>query len=124
MSIVLAQELKGLQSRLEKAKGDQGTIRQAVSIAQKQLAAANKEVIQLEQQIRNLQEQASNPIVTEHAMLRWLERIEGRSLEDLCETILDPATVSQIKFAGGNCVIQKANGPRLIVKNNAIVTVE
>lgn len=69
-----------------------------------------------------MQINASQPIVSEHAILRYLERVKGMDIESLKNEILDHKTVEHIKFAK-NCNIKKATHT-LVVKNNTIITVE
>jgi hypothetical protein len=60
------------------------------------------------------------PSVTDHALLRYLERVRGLDVEALKEEILTPGIVAAVK-AGATAV--KLNGITLVVANGRIVTV-
>lgn len=116
------QELKGLQTQLSKARADLDVLLLELEHVRFRVDLATKHKASLEKRIAEMQQEAADPIVTEHAMLRWLERVEGVSLEELKTKILDEATIKAIKFAGSGKV-SKA-GHKIVFKNNVIVTVE
>ena len=117
-----SQELKGLQSRLTRAKADVVLLKQAFTCAQREFSLKSKEVETLELKINELQSATDEPIVSEHAVLRWLERVEGMDINAIRARILDAKTVSAIQFAKSGKV--KKDGYTLIFKNSVIVTVE
>lgn len=69
-----------------------------------------------------LQTEAPEPIVSEHAMLRYLERIKGVDLEAIREEILGDGTAASISFAKTGRI--KKSGMCLVVKDNVVVTIE
>lgn len=122
MTAATSQELKGLQTQLSKSKADLDVLLMELEHVRVRVDAATKHKNELERRIATLQQEAADPIVTEHAMLRWLERVEGVSLDELKAKILDDATIKAIKFAGSGKV-SKA-GHKIVFKNNVVVTVE
>ncbi|HJV75369.1 MAG TPA: hypothetical protein VJ654_14175 [Noviherbaspirillum sp.] len=121
-TVITSQELKGFQSQLAKAQADMQVAFSAMTAAQRDHSAAQNRVKQLEAKIRELQESSAEPIVSEHAMLRWLERANGLSLDAIREVILGDGTADMIKFMKNGKL--KKDGFTLIVKNNTVVTVE
>jgi cell division septum initiation protein DivIVA len=121
-TVTSAHELKGYQSQLAKAKADAEVAKQAADAAQREATAAANKVSQLEQKIASLQQAAAEPIVSEHALLRWLERVEGLCLDSIRAHILADGTAAAIQFAKTGRI--KKQGYTLVVKNNTVVTVE
>lgn len=64
----------------------------------------------------------SNVVITEHILVRYLERVKGIDMEEIKKEILDDELKKQILTLGSGKFHR--NGFRLIVKNNSIVTVE
>jgi chromosome segregation ATPase len=59
--------------------------------------------------------------VSEHAVLRYLERVQGIDISSIKETILNDQIKEQIQTLGNG--VYPNNGFRVRVKNNVIVTV-
>ena len=66
---------------------------------------------------------AGPPVVTEHAILRYLERVRGVDIEAIRQEMLDPKIVGFIDTLGSG-LIPHPNGYKLVVKKRVIVTVE
>ncbi len=69
-----------------------------------------------------MSQQRTEPIVSEHALLRWLERVEGLDLENLRKHILAGGTAASIDFAVTGSVFKQ--GHELVFKDRVIVTVK
>lgn len=119
--IACAQELKGLQVQLAKEQASCKTLKDESVIAQGKHSQAQAAVKSLEARIVTLQYEAPAPIVSEHALLRYLERVKGVDLKALSDEILGDGTASAISFAKSGR-IQKGD-ITLIIKNNVVVTV-
>lgn len=121
MSVKEAAELKGLQVRLQKAKAEEENCRIELIAANRKMQAALNEVSKLQEQIKAFTE--SDPVVTEHAMLRYVERVMGIDLEAVRADILTPTRRAVIK-AMGTGKVDMPNGNKLVFKNRAVVTIE
>ena len=121
MSAKEAAELKGLQVRLEKARGTLTSAKAALADAQRKVNDAQKDVANLEEQVKGFTESA--PVVTEHALLRYVERVMGIDLEAARSDILNPSRMAVIK-AMGSGKLEMPNGNKLVFKNRAVVTIE
>jgi len=120
---MLAQELKGLQTRLTQAKVDYDIANQSYKVAHENVTKARQTMQNLERQIKDLQESSVEPIVTEHAMLRYLERVRGVDLEELRQEILNDKTSELIKtYKSGKFPVGDTH--RVVVKKGTIVTIE
>ncbi len=125
MTIALQQELKKLRSQAAELAGLCSAIQEEQRTVQRRLAAEQKTLAQLNSRIAEIEEQmraAPEPTVTEHALLRYCERVLGVDLAAASSAILNAPTVAAIKFAKNgkhkraDCVV--------VFKNNAVVTVE
>lgn len=78
------------------------------------------ELERVQKKLDQIQGARSEPTVSEHAMLRYLERVKGINLKDVANEILTPDRVSLIK-AVRSCEIN-VNGMKLIVCDGVVVT--
>ena len=116
-----ATELKGLQVRLEKARADAGNAKAALSDAQRKFNEASRLVGSLEEQVKAFT--AADPVVTEHALLRYCERIIGVDLEAARLEILNPSRLAIVRTMGTGR-IDMPGGRTIVFKNRAVVTIE
>ena len=117
-----AHDLKQLQVRLAKAEAEAGAAKEEVRAAQKREAEAAKLVASLRQQVEEYQAKGGEPMVTEHALLRYFERVLGYDLEEIRGMILNDTTRAYIEQFGSGKIPGK--GFRIVVKDRAVVTVE
>ena len=62
------------------------------------------------------------PIVTEHAMLRYIERVLGINLEEVKMQILNEKTLAMINSLGSGKF--PGDGYKVVVKNRSVITIE
>lgn len=115
-------ELKALQSRLKDAQAEEQTARDKLNRVAKELGDAEDRRAAIERSIRELTEAAKEPIVSEHALLRYIERFMGVDLESVRRAILTENAVKLIRFTKSGKI--NTDGRRLIVKNGTVVTIE
>lgn len=85
------------------------------------LAKAKNSLRTTEGEIRKLQNSVKEPIISEHALLRYIQRIEGRDMTTVIAKILTPETINRIKILGdGEYPVEDF---KVVVKNNVIVTI-
>lgn len=120
--IVNQHELKGLQVQLHQAEALVTTSELETKACQKREVEARIQVKNLKARILQIEQSTAEPIVSEHAMLRYLQRVKGVDLEALTAEIMDETTAKHIKFAR-NGKLKRASHS-LIFRNNTIVTVE
>lgn len=120
--IVNAQELKGLQVQLTKEQANCNSLQKELSLVQRKHAQSQTAVKTLEAQIVALQTKAPAPIVSEHALLRYLERVHGIDFELVRDEILGGGTAGAITFAKSGTI--KKGNLALVVKDNVVVTIK
>jgi len=102
-------KLKGLGLLTQKT-----AIQEEIDKCQAAIIATEKEIYKLE---------SIGPIVSEHAILRYLERIMNIDISEIKDKILDGGIYEQVKtLSSGHFV--SANGFKVVSRNNVIVTVK
>ena len=124
-----AHELKQKQVRLTKLEAEiaeeQAALRTKQSAVDKLRSEANA-IRNSIQEFLEAQERANQePIITEHAFLRYFERVCKYDLERVKALILTPDVLAQIKKLGnGTYPVERAGGGfKIKVQNGAVVTV-
>ena len=115
-------ELKKLQTRLKEKQEERKWTLAEIEARRKQEQVMLGEIQSLEAQIKKLKDKTKEPIVSEHAMLRYIERVIGVNLDDIRTKILTPEVKTMIDTLGnGKFPIE---GGRIVVKDRTVVTVE
>lgn len=123
MSIQQTHLLKQLESRRAKLRVEADVAEKTWLEAKKAFDSAQLRVTEIDQQIAQLSASAVEPVLTEHALLRYLERVKGLDLAQLKAEILAPDTVLKIK-ALKTCRLAIGGGVALIVDSGVVRTVE
>lgn len=115
-----ASELKRLQTRARDIRVELSAL--AIE-AEERLKRNNQLVAELEeinQAIKKLCDK--KPVITEHAMLRYLQRVHGVDLSLIEDEILTERNVEMIRFAGTGNI--KCGGYTLVVQDGKVITVK
>lgn len=115
-----SQELKQLQTRKIKLEVEIEQLNTDQKQAQKDFAEAKKKLDSVDCQIKALK--VKNIVISEHAILRFLERKFNLDLEDIEAQIMSKDIEAQIK-AMGNGKYPVGGGLRIVVKDGTIVSV-
>jgi ribosomal protein L16/L10AE len=118
-------ELKRLQTRLAE-------LRDELVVAEREKAAASQKIGKLHGQIRGVEKEIEGMtnreiVVSEHAILRYLERIGGVNIDEVREKILSPSVRKYIDELGSGKFPQNGSETgkyRVVVKNRVVTTVE
>jgi predicted nuclease with TOPRIM domain len=112
-------QLKHLQTERNRLTDCRHELFQQNDRQQAELDRINNELRHIEFEITKLQSHR-DPVVSEHALLRYIERRLGLNLDDVRAEILQGRTEQIRKFK--TCKI-KTDGMTLVVKNQVVVTV-
>lgn len=115
----MSNDLKSLQVRKTKLEREIKELEREKNEVCQRLNEKKKQLSNVNSSVKRLQ---SNVVITEHILLRYLERVKGINMEEIKKEILDDELKKQILTLGSGKF--RRNGFRLIVKNNSIVTVE
>lgn len=112
-----AQDIKALKSRITKTKAEMDAVKIEMQMAQRKMSGLQSMVSKMEGELKAIE--SGKVTVTEHAILRYLERVRGIDLEEVENTILPEGY--REKLLSGKIPI---NGFRIVVKDNTVITVE
>ena len=119
-SIKSSQQLKQLQSRAAKLESEIKFLKQEMEEKQGDYHKARLQLKGIKYEIEQLKDK--DIVVSEHAMLRYLERAMGLNLDDIKQAILTEETKAYVvKLGNGKYPI--GNGLRVVVKDNVVVSV-
>lgn len=116
-----ARKLKGLVSQLKKMEGDAEALKIEVQNKQREYSSKLRAIETIKEQINKLEKQ-NGVIVTEHAILRYLERVKGINLADISKEILTDEIKKFVAVIGGNGTYPN-NGFSVKIVDYKIVTV-
>lgn len=116
-----SRKIKQLSTQLAKLKQDCKVLQQQISFSQKEHNLKTNQVRKIEQEIKKLSSNDSI-IVSEHAILRYLERVKGIDLEEIKATILNDKIIELTKVLGANGTYPNENFS-VVIKDNVVVTI-
>ena len=94
-----------------------------IDVLHVQMDAARKKLSDLGREYSNLVS-ASNIKVSDHALIRYLERVKGMDIEAIREEIIDDEIERQISILGGHgAYLNKDQSYRVRIQDNTAVTV-
>ncbi len=115
-------ELKAIEQRLERKRAE---LSAAAADAAEQLRrrhAIEQEAAALAEQRERLLANSEVPVVSEHALLRYLERVKGIDLDAVRSEILAEGRAELIHKLQ-TCSLPLGPGLRLVVRNRQVVSV-
>lgn len=115
-------ELKTLQVQITKAEAECTMLQEEQRNASIKYDRASKKLKELKRKLEEYTLNSAEPVVTEHALLRWLERVYGIDIEEAKKKILTPAIIAGCKVVKSGSIPLESGG-RAVVKNNTIVSI-
>lgn len=121
LAIKQKEELKKLQSLLIKQKSEIDLIKRERQLINERLSVAERNLRNTEEELKKLKT-GNKIIVSEHAVLRYLERTMELDLKAVENEILSKEVVSQYKTLG-NGKYPVSNGCKAVIKDNVVLTI-
>lgn len=115
------EELKKLQSLLIKQKSEIDLIKRERQLINERLSVAERNLRNTEEELKKLKT-GNKIIVSEHAVLRYLERTMELDLKAVENEILTEETVKQYRTLG-NGKYPVSNGCKAVIKDNVVLTI-
>lgn len=113
-------ELKGLQSRLKEYRAQLAELEQRKRDVTDECVRKQQQVFGIEKQIHLMS--AENVTISEHALLRYVQRVYNLDLEAISKQILpDPVKEQVLTLGDGIYPVQESH--KCVVKGNVVVTV-
>ncbi len=123
MSYKQSTEQKALETRRNLIQSERKVLVDEIIDKQKTSGDMKRKIAELQTKIENIKEKTpSKIIVSEHAILRYLERVRGINLQEAEEEILTEASKKIIDELG-NCKINTEAGFKIVVRNGIVVTI-
>ena len=116
-----ARKIKGLKSQLKILQGDAEALKTEIANKQRELDTKLKNVKKLSDEIRKF-ERGSKLRVSEHAILRYFERVKGYDLSEIEDEILSKDVIELVEKLGGNGGYPNKNF-KVMMKNYTVTTV-
>lgn len=121
MALKQKEELKKLQSLLVKQKSEIDLIRRERQLIDERLSTAERNLKKTEDELKKLKT-GNKIIVSEHAVLRYLERTMELDLKAVENEILTEETLRQYRTLG-NGKYPVSNGCKAVIKDNVVLTI-
>lgn len=121
MALKQKEELKKLQSLLIKQKSEIDLIKRERQLINERLSVAERNLRNTEEELKKLKT-GNKIIVSEHAVLRYLERTMELDLKAVENEILTEETVKQYRTLG-NGKYPVSNGCKAVIKDNVVLTI-
>lgn len=117
--------LKSLQSQAERARAELKEARDSQAEVNQKVTALQAQLRRIEDEIKQLSEGSEEIVVTEHAYLRYFERVLGYDLNEIRKKLLPQATEEAIKKFGGGSFPVEDDGHKfkVRVKNRVMISV-
>ena len=115
-------ELKALQVKKTELATKHASMRQALSTLQAQLKTLSGDCDFVDREIRRLVKRSTQPIVSEHAIIRYCERVIGIDLDEIREKILPSGMAMTVaKLQNGKFPVGASH--TLVVNEGIVATV-
>lgn len=122
MSIKNRTEMKKLNSMKLQYEGELEALKNQKSILEREICNKGKSICEINQKINSLKSK-NEIIVSEHAMLRYIERVLGINLEELREKILPEIVEIQCKEFGNGKYTVNNQEFTVVLQDNVVVSV-
>jgi hypothetical protein len=115
-------EMKALNSQRTQAAVAVEQAERQLAAAQAHLGTCQQRLTEIDRRIAALENDTSKVVVSEHALLRYFERVLGFDLREIESKLLSERTMDAIRQVR-TCRIRVDGGLALVVKNGVVVSI-
>ena len=115
--------LKELQSILNNAQAEKKAIEEKIKELETAKASISATISNLNESIKSYTNRQKDLIVSEHAILRYLLRVQGLDIAQVARDLVPDRIKEQIKMLGNGAYPIPEKGFKIVVKENVIVTI-
>lgn len=115
--------LKELQSILNNAQAEKKAIEEKIKELETAKASISATIANLNESIKSYTNRQKDLIVSEHAILRYLLRVQGLDIAQVARDLVPDRIKEQIKMLGNGTYPIPEKGFKIVVKENVIVTI-
>lgn len=113
-------KLKGLKTRRSDLLNEITQLRDDYSHLKRKIDSTQGRINKIDKEIEDMTE--VEPVITEHAILKYIERVMGFDLDNVRSEILNESTLPMVKsMKSGKFPLH--DGHKIVAKNMSIVTV-
>ena len=121
-------KIKEIHRKIEKYKLHIATLRRLKQdlIEENNLPELEKcknKIMQVQSNLNELIETYKLPMVSEHAIIRYLERVKGVDINEIKNEILTENVKTMMEFSNNKHITVKRGDHTLVIDNNTVVTV-
>jgi hypothetical protein len=124
MSIQKSTEMKRIGTRISTHRNALEELRQEQSALKRKILEEDQKLKKAQEAERKLREESVEPIVSEHALLRYMERVMCIDLDQIRKDILSEPILEYINKFGSGTFPDNKGRFRVKVKKRTVVTVE
>jgi hypothetical protein len=124
MNIKAASELKRLKTRITKQTQTLSDAREQKKQADSSVKEEQNKLTEMKESLRKFEDSNKEPFVTEHALLRYCERVLGIDLEEAASHILSDDIRKYIDEFGTGRFPNNEKGFKVVVQNRQVVSVD
>ncbi len=116
-----ARKIKGLKSQLKIMEGDAEALKIDIANKQREYNAKRNKIKSLKEDIDKFEKNGSIK-VSEHAIVRYFERVKGFNISDIEKEILNEEVLKMVEQLGGNGGYPN-KGFKVLMKDFTVTTI-
>lgn len=116
-----ARKIKGLKSQLRIMEGDAEALKFEVANKQREYTAKRNKIQTLKEEIERFENNGSVK-VSEHAIVRYFERVKGFNISDIEKDILTEEVLNLVEQLGGTGTYPNKDF-KVLMKGNTVTTI-
>lgn len=92
----------------------------------KELSSVGEQIAKIDNELAEVDKQLKQPVditISEHACMRYLERVQGMDMAELVETIKDEFQLRDLGSSDAVCKLTRGDWT-LVIKENTLITIE
>lgn len=125
MSDDTSAKLKNLTTQIKRLEADWSNLDSEINDLKHKRTEINNKLRKLDEEVKKLKSGRSKVVVSEHAMLRFVERVHGLNLKELHAQILPEGSGQAIETLGsGKFPIGNPPTHYLVIRDWVVVTIE
>lgn len=114
-------KIKSIETQLNKIKSEKDILKLEISNKQRELSLKDRLINELTDELNKLKE-VKTLRISEHAILRYLERIKNLNIKDIEEDILSSDVKNLVKVLGGSGSYPNKDY-KVIIKDYVVTTI-
>lgn len=121
--IEIERKIKGLKTQLKTLEGDASALKNEISVKQREYSQKINSINSIKEEISKLEKVDNSEFrVSEHAIVRYFERVKGFNIDDIQKEILNDKIKEMTKTIGSNGTFPN-DGFSVIIKDSTVTTV-